>query len=61
MKNEKLNTSMPERCQNEHPPPEKKPKWSKLLGTVLWGVLIWMPRLWKAIEIIFGWFSRPPL
>jgi len=59
MKIEKLSTNLPERRQNEHPPPEKKPKWYKVLGIVLWGILIWMPRLWKVIEIIFGWLSRP--
>jgi len=60
MKYEKLNTNLSERRQMEYPPPEKKPKWSKILGTVLRGILIWMPRLWKVIEIIFGWFSQPP-
>ncbi len=57
MKHEKLNTSLPERRQMEHPPPEKKPKWFNFLGMVLRGILIWMPRLWKFIETIFGWFS----
>lgn len=56
----KLSTSLPERRQMEYPPPEKKPKWSKVLGTVLRGIFIWMPRLWKAIETILGWFSHPP-
>lgn len=60
MKNEKLDTNLPERRQKEHPPPEKKPKWSKILGMVFLGILIWLPRLWKVIEIIFGWLSKPP-
>lgn len=60
MKTGKSNTSLPERRQKEHPPPEKKPKWSNILGAVLWGILVWMPRFWKVLEIIFGWFSRPP-
>jgi hypothetical protein len=61
MKFDKRNTSLPERCQREYPPPEKKPKWSKLLRMVLLGVLVWMPRLWKLLEIIFGWFNRSQL
>ena len=60
MKNAKLDTNLPERRQMEHPPPEKKPKWSKLLGTVFRGILIWMPRLWKVIDFIFRWVSEPP-
>lgn len=60
MKNSKRTTSLPERRQMGHPPPEKKPKWSKILGTVLRGILIGMPRLWKVVETIIGWFSGPP-
>ena len=59
MKNSKRTTSLPERRQMGHPPPEKKPKWSKILGTVLRGILIGMPRLWN-VETIIGWFSGPP-
>ncbi|WP_417592660.1 hypothetical protein [Parasphingorhabdus sp.] len=61
MKNSEQITNLPERRLKEHPPPEKKPKWSKFLGMVLRGILIWMPRLWKVIEIIFGWCGRPLL
>lgn len=57
----KFDTSLPERRQKEHPPPEKKPKWSKFLGTVLWGILVWMPRLWRVLEVIVGWFNPPEL
>ena len=60
MKNSDFNTSLPERRLKEHPPPEKKPKWSKFWLLVLRGILIWLPRLWKVIEIILGWISRPP-
>lgn len=60
MKYAELKTSLPERRLKEHPPPEKKPKWSKLLGIVFRGILIFMPRLWKVIEHIYGWFSEPP-
>lgn len=61
MKYSKENTSLPERRPKKHPPPEKRPKWSKLLGMVLRGILIWMPRLWKVLEILPGLNSRPPL
>ena len=54
MKNVKLKTSLPERRQMERPPPEKKPKWSKFLGAAFRGILIWVPRLWKLVELIFG-------
>lgn len=60
MKNLEQKTNLPERRLKEHPPPEKRPKWSKFLGMALRGILIWMPRLWKAIECIFGWLSGPP-
>jgi len=55
MNNEDHNTSLPERRQMERPPPEKRPKWFKFLGAAFRGILIWIPRLWKVIEIIFGW------
>jgi hypothetical protein len=54
------NTSPSERRLKEHPPPEKKPKWSKFLGKVLRGILIWVPRIWKVVEIIYGLIDRPP-
>ena len=60
LKLNKQPTSLPERRLIEQPPPEKKPKWSSVLGAVLRGILIWMPRLWKVVEIIFGWFNPPP-
>lgn len=60
MENSKRITSLPERRQMGLPPPEKKPKWSNFLGMVLRGVLIWMPRLWKAVETVVGWLSGPP-
>ena len=50
-------TNLPERRQMERPPPEKKPKWSKYLGMALRGTLIWVPRLWKIIDLVFGWFN----
>ncbi len=58
MRSDKKLTSLPERCQKEHSPPENKPKWSKILRVVLLGVLVWMPRLWRILEIIYGWFNR---
>lgn len=54
MKHSDQNTNLPERRPMEHPPPEKRPMWSFLLGTVFRGILIWLPRLWKVIEILFG-------
>lgn len=60
MNDDKLKTSLPERRLIEHPPPEKKPKWSKILGMMFWGILIWMPRLWKIMEAIVKWFNQPP-
>ena len=50
-------TNLPERRQMERPQPEKKPKWSKYLGMALRGTLIWVPRLWKIIDLVFGWFN----
>ncbi|MDC0660594.1 hypothetical protein N6L27_21530 [Leisingera sp. SS27] len=60
MKQERQTTSLPGRRLIEQPPTEKKPKWSSILGTVLRGILIWMPRLWKVVEIVSGWFTPPP-
>lgn len=60
MKNAKQHTNLPERRQMERAPPEKRPKWFKFLGAAFRGILIWLPRLWKVIEIIFGWFNLPP-
>ena len=60
MKQERQTTSLPGRRPIEQPPPEKKPKWSSILRMVLRGILIWMPRLWKVAEIVFGWFTSPP-
>lgn len=54
MKSLERNTSLPERRPMEHPPPEKRPKWSFLLRMVLRGFLIWLPRLWELIEGLFG-------
>jgi len=60
MKLKKHNTNLSGRRLIEQPPPEKRPKWSSILGMVLRGILIWMPRVWRVIEIIFGWFIPPP-
>ena len=54
MKNSDQITSLPERRPMEHPPPEKRPKWSILLGTVFRGILLWLPRLWKVVEFLSG-------
>ena len=54
-------TNLPRRRQMEQPPPEKKPKWQKLLRAALQGILIWLPRSWRLIEIIYGWFVSPGL
>lgn len=61
MKYSEQNTNLPERRPKKHPPPEKKPKWSKLLGAVFRGILIWMPRLWKVLEFLWDFSFRPPL
>ena len=47
-------TNLPERRQMERGPPEKRPKWFKFLGAALRGTFIWVPRLWKIVEFIFG-------
>jgi len=60
MNNEKFNTNLPKRRLIEDSIPEKKPKWCKILGMIFWGILIWIPRLFKVIEAIENWFNQPP-